>query len=105
MLVAFCCFNVVFLLLMKCIFLGRRRLGSSLCAGLQKTAKACQVFIPMKANFQNVSNPPNFRGWMGPDLQIVVLDMSLEEQMERIRKRHEGNENAVELAKVRCEKC
>ena len=90
---------------MKCIFLGRRRLGSSLCPGLQKTAKACQVFIPMKANFQNVSNLPNFRGWMGPDLQIVVLDMSLEEQMERIRKRHEGNENAVELAKVRCEKC
>ena len=27
---------------------------------------------------------------MGPDLQIVVLDMSLEEQMERIRKRHEA---------------
>ena len=27
---------------------------------------------------------------MGPDLQIVVLDMSLEEQMEKIRKRHEA---------------
>ena len=37
---------------------------------------------------------------MGPDLQIVVLDMSLEEQMERIRGRHEGNQDAVQMMKV-----
>ena len=37
---------------------------------------------------------------MGPELQIVVLDMSLEEQMGRMRKRHMGNEAAVEFAKV-----
>jgi len=37
---------------------------------------------------------------MGPELQIVVLDMSLEEQMDRMRKRHLGNEAAVEFAKA-----
>ena len=51
---------------MKCIFLGRRRLGSSLCAGLQKTAKACQVFIPpMKCNFAKCLKSPKFQGLDG----------------------------------------
>jgi len=40
------------------------------------------------------------RGWMGPQLQIVVLDMSLEEQMERVRKRHGGDERVADLAKA-----
>ena len=34
-------------------------------------------------------------------MQIVVLDMELEEQLERVRKRHGGVESAVEMAKVR----
>ena len=38
---------------------------------------------------------------MPPEFQIVVLDMTLEEQMERVRKRHAGDERMVELAKVR----
>ena len=42
---------------------------------------------------------------MGPELQIVVLDMSLEEQIERVRKRHGGDERIVEFAKVKCEIC
>ena len=46
-----------------------------------------------------------FRGWMGPELQIVVLDMSLEEQLDRVRKRHAGHESAVDMAKVKCERC
>ena len=37
---------------------------------------------------------------MPPEFQIVVLDMSLEEQMERVRKRHAGDERMVEFAKV-----
>ena len=41
---------------------------------------------------------------MGPELQIVVLDMSLEEQMDRMRKRHLGNEAAADFAKVNCER-
>ena len=45
-----------------------------------------------------------FRGWMGPELQIVVLDMSLEEQLDRVRKRHAGHESAVDMAKVKCER-
>ena len=42
---------------------------------------------------------------MGPELQIVVLDMSLEEQLDRVRKRHAGHESAVDMAKVKCERC
>ena len=38
---------------------------------------------------------------MGPELQIVVLDMSLEDQMERVRGRHGGEEAAVDMFKVR----
>ena len=38
---------------------------------------------------------------MPPEFQIVVLDMTLEEQMERVRNRHAGDERMVELAKVR----
>jgi len=40
------------------------------------------------------------RGWLGPELQIVVLDMELEKQLERVRKRHGGVESAVEMAKA-----
>merc|ERR1719219_946750 len=40
------------------------------------------------------------RSQLGPDLEIVVLEMTLEEQMERIRGRHEGSEDAVEMMKA-----
>ena len=43
---------------------------------------------------------PFFRGELGPELEIVVLSMSLEEQKARIRERHEGNEDAVRLMEV-----
>ena len=81
----------------------RRRLGSSLRPGLQKTAKAGQVFNIHVQHFCNMSLIlTNLRGWMGPDLQIVVLDMKLEDQMDRMRKRHGGHESAVDFAKVKC---
>ena len=38
---------------------------------------------------------------LGPDLQIVVLDMTLEEQKERVRVRHGGSEEVVDFMKVR----
>ena len=38
---------------------------------------------------------------LGPELEIVVLDMTLEEQKERVRARHGGSEQVVELMKVR----
>ena len=44
---------------------------------------------------------PLLRSLLGPKLEIVVLEMTLEEQMERIRGRHEGSENAVDMMKVR----
>ena len=44
---------------------------------------------------------PLFRSQLGPELEIVVLEMTLEEQMERIRGRHEGSENAVDMMKVK----
>ena len=40
------------------------------------------------------------RGELGPELEIVVLSMTLEEQKARIRGRHEGNEDAVGLMEV-----
>ena len=40
------------------------------------------------------------RGEMGPELEIVVLTMPLEEQKARIRGRHEGSEDAVEMMAV-----
>ena len=40
------------------------------------------------------------RSQLGPELEIVVLEMTLEEQMERIRSRHEGSQHAVDMMKV-----
>ena len=42
----------------------------------------------------------SYRSQLGPELQIVVLDMALEEQMKRIQERSKGEESAVELCKV-----
>eukprot|EP00091_Calanus_sinicus_P007752 TRINITY_DN18998_c0_g1_i1.p1 TRINITY_DN18998_c0_g1~~TRINITY_DN18998_c0_g1_i1.p1 ORF type:complete len:119 (-),score=49.30 TRINITY_DN18998_c0_g1_i1:62-418(-) len=43
------------------------------------------------------------RSKLGPDLVFVVLEMSLADQQERIRKRHKGDEAAVELLKANFE--
>jgi len=40
------------------------------------------------------------RSQMSPELQIVVLDMTLEDQMERVRGRHGGEEAAVDMFKA-----
>ena len=40
------------------------------------------------------------RSRLGPDLVFVVLDMTLEQQMDRIRGRHNNDETAVEMMKV-----
>jgi len=45
------------------------------------------------------------RSQLGPELEIVVLEMTLEEQMERIRGRHEGSEDAVDMMKAFYEFC
>jgi len=37
------------------------------------------------------------RSQLGPDLVFVVLHMGLEENMERIRKRHDGDERVLEM--------
>jgi len=39
------------------------------------------------------------RQQLGPELQVVVLDMSLEEQVARITTRHQGDATAVEMMK------
>merc|ERR1711971_536064 len=36
---------------------------------------------------------------LGPELEIAVVEMTLEQQVERIRARHDGNEQAVEMLK------
>merc|ERR1712179_332308 len=40
------------------------------------------------------------RARLGPELEIVVLEMTLEEQMARIRGRHDGSEDAVDMMKA-----
>ena len=40
------------------------------------------------------------RSQLGPDLQTVVLDMALDDQIERVKKRHKGEESAIEMCKV-----
>ena len=37
---------------------------------------------------------------LGEDLEIIMLEMSVEEQEERVRGRHEGSQNAVDLMRV-----
>ena len=37
---------------------------------------------------------------MGEDLEIVNLEMGVEEQEERVRARHGGSQNAVDLMRV-----
>ena len=53
-------------------------------------------------NIRYAQNPLTVfvRGELGPELEIVVLSMTLEEQKARIRGRHEGNEDAVGLMEV-----
>ena len=40
------------------------------------------------------------RSELGEDLEIVMLEMTAEEQEERVRARHEGSQDAVDLMKV-----
>ena len=42
-----------------------------------------------------------FRTELGDDLEIVLLEMTVEGQEERIRVRHDGNQHAVEMMRVR----
>ena len=37
---------------------------------------------------------------LGEDLEIIMLEMSVEGQEERVRGRHEGSQNAVDLMRV-----
>ena len=48
-----------------------------------------------------LSNLLLFRAEFGPDLQFVVLDMDLEQQVERVRGRHGDNQEAIQKMKVR----
>ena len=41
-----------------------------------------------------------FRTELGDDLEIVLLEMTVEGQEERIRARHDGNQHAVEMMRV-----
>ena len=40
------------------------------------------------------------RSILGPELIIISLSMTMEDQVERLRKRHFGDESAVEMMKV-----
>ena len=46
-----------------------------------------------------------FRTELGDDLEIVLLEMTVEGQEERIRARHDGNQHAVEMMRVRIVFC
>ena len=52
----------------------------------------------------------NFQSWhyrskLGSDVMFVLLEMDVEGMLERVRKRHNGQEKAVESLKKYFEKC
>ena len=55
----------------------------------------CRIKTPLKCFILPA------RSIMGPDLELVVLEMTEEDQMERVRTRARGSEQAVEILKVR----
>ena len=61
---------------------------------LEKNSKVV-ITIQMNLQQQNMTKGP-FRTELGGDLEIVLLQMTVEEQEERIRARHDGNQHAVE---------
>ena len=52
----------------------------------------------MEGSTDEVTSLP--RSQLGPELQVVVLDMALEDQVERVRERNKGEESAVDMCKV-----
>ena len=80
----------------------RARLGGDWAIAVVLDSRSIRDFVRSRPQ----SPPPLIttalsRSQLGPELEIVVLEMTLEEQMERIRGRHEGSENAVDMMKVK----
>ena len=66
---------------------------------LEKNSKVERT-IQLNLQQQNMTKRP-FRTELGDDLEIVLLEMTVEGQEERIRARHDGNQHAVEMMRVR----
>ena len=49
---------------------------------------------------KNYFHPFIYRKELGEDLEIIMLEMSKEEQEERIKTRHQGSKQAVEMMRV-----
>ena len=75
-----------------------RRLGLGWGALYSQTEGDCQVKLLLSMTLQGSTF--NFREELGDDLEIVVLEMSLEEQMERVRGRG-GSQHKVDCMKVK----
>ena len=78
--------------------LGDRR-GSSYVQ-LEKNSKV-EITIQLNLRQQKNMTKGPFRTELGADLEIVLLEMTVEGQEERIRVRHDGNQHAVEMMRVR----
>ena len=65
---------------------------------LEKNSKV-EITIQLNLQQQNVTKGL-FRTELGDDLEIVLLEMTIEGQEERIRARHDGNQHAVEMMRV-----
>ena len=76
--------------------LGDRR-GSS-HVQLEKSSKV-EITIQLNLHQQNMTKGL-FRTELGDDLEVVLLEMTVEGQEERIRARHDGNQHAVEMMRV-----
>ena len=78
-----------------------RRLGPGWAALYSQVEADCQVELQESMTLQccNVAMF-NFREELGDDLEVVVLEMSLEEQMERVRGRG-GSQHKVDCMKVK----
>ena len=65
---------------------------------LEKNSKV-EITIQLNLQKQNMTKGL-FRTGLGDDLEIVLLEMTVEGQEERIRARHDGNQHAVEMMRV-----
>ena len=65
---------------------------------LEENSKV-EMTIQLNLEQQNMTKGP-FRTELGDDLEIVLLEMTVEGQEERIRARHDGNQEAVEMLRA-----
>ena len=74
-----------------------------LTSSMRQIAVLLNRFFPLKEDLKyrrRNKHDIHSRMELGEDLEIIMLEMSVEEQEERVRARHEGSQHAVDLMRV-----